>query len=139
MRGDGRTNAAHARGWIARGRDDAARLLRGLDHRHEQRLRTHVEQLLDHRDVRIDRPDHHMRRIGRERLELAQDGAHIVGRVLAVDQQPAEARGRGDFGGVIVGEREPQTDLRFASGQRPLESVDGHRDPGEVVSFAYKC
>ena len=45
--------------------------------------------------------------VGRDGLELAQDAAQAVGRVLPVDQQPVEAGTGADLGGVSVGQAHP--------------------------------
>jgi hypothetical protein len=43
--------------------------------------------------------------------------------MLAVEQQPVEVGGGADFGGVCVGQRKPQTDLRLLVCECKLEIV----------------
>jgi len=98
----------------------------GFDHRHHQRLGAAVEQLLDAGDVVVDGAHHRPHRVRRQGLQLGDDGAQIVGTVLAVDQQPVETGGGDDFGGVGIGQAEKEADLGFAGSQRALEGIEGH-------------
>ena len=68
-----------------------------LHHRNQQGLRADIEQLLDELDVARNRPHDRVRGIRRHRLQLSQDGPDIVGRVLAVDEQPIETGAGADF------------------------------------------
>ncbi len=86
--------AAHAPvtvGRIAHRRHGRARLLRALHHRDQQRLCADVEQAFDLHHVVPRRPHDRMRGIRRHRLQLRQRRLQLIGRVLAVDQQPVEA------------------------------------------------
>ncbi|MNI77633.1 hypothetical protein D3C73_1339400 [compost metagenome] len=62
-----------------------------LNHWDQQRLGTDVQQLLNHHRVVPRRAYHRLARIRRNRLQLAQHRLDIVGRMLAVDQQPIKA------------------------------------------------
>jgi hypothetical protein len=64
------------------------------------------------------------RRVARNHLQLRQDARDVVGRVLAVDQQPVEACPGADLGAVGAGQAQPQADLRALVGQGLLERVD---------------
>jgi hypothetical protein len=63
--------------------------------------------------------------VRRQRLQLRQHRAHVVRRVLGVDQQPVEAGAADDVSGVRVRQAEPQPDLRLRCAQPRLEGVDG--------------
>ncbi len=92
-----RSNAANPGRWITHRGDQLLRLLRAFNHGNQQRLRTDIEQLLDELDVARNRPHDGMHGIRRHGLQLREDGSDIVGRVLAVNQQPIEAGAGGDF------------------------------------------
>jgi hypothetical protein len=117
------TYAAHPLRRIAHRTHQLACLLRGFDHRHQQRRRADLQHLLDQRRVALRHPHDRMRGIGRHRLQDRQHRAQVVGAVLAVDQQPVEAGRGAQFGRVRVGQPEPQADLSLGRGQRSLEGV----------------
>ncbi|MNY26017.1 hypothetical protein D3C86_1598390 [compost metagenome] len=122
-------HAAHAERRIACGAHQRRRLLGGIDHRHQQGPGAHVQQLLDQRGLAGHGAHHGLGAVGRQRLQGLEDGAHVVGRVLAVDQQPVEAGRGGDFREVGRGGGHPQADLGLARGQGGLEGVvGGHRE-----------
>ncbi|MCY1426731.1 hypothetical protein D9M71_425570 [compost metagenome] len=119
------TDATDALGRIVHGAHQLLGLLGRLDHRHQQGLRADVEQLLDHHRVADRRPDHRLAGVGRDGLQLAEQAAQVVGRVLAVEQQPVETGVGGQLGAVRIGQADPQADLLFGA-QALLEGVDGH-------------
>jgi hypothetical protein len=94
-----------------------------LHKRKEQAARAGIEQALDqHRLV----PRHANHRLGAAADRGAQMRHHVdevIGRMLHVDEHPVEA-GTGDhLGGDRAGHTEPQSDLRLAGRQRPLETI----------------
>ena len=58
-------------------------------------------------------------------LRLLQDAAQVVGRMLAVDQQPVEAGPGADLRRIVIGESEPQADLGALLGDGLLEGIGG--------------
>ena len=56
-------------------------------------------------------------------LQLVEDALQAVRGVLAIDQQPVEARAGGDLAHGGVGQVEPVADLRALFKQRLLEGV----------------
>src|SRR5687767_10018396 len=64
-----------------------------------------------------------MRRIGRRGLQLRQQVLQIVGRVLAIEQDPVEAGSGDDLDRVVRRKARPQADLRPARLERALETV----------------
>jgi hypothetical protein len=94
-----------------------------LHERHEDVVEAGIEQALDLDGVVPRRP--HDRRAGAvlERHQLRDEGGDVVGRVLAVEQQPVEAGKAEDLGRDRVGERAPAADQRLAGAEAPLERV----------------
>ena len=94
------SHAADALRRVACGLHDGARLLGRVDHRHQNRLHTEIEVLLDQRRADMTMADRHAgnrvrSRVAGNRLQLRQDGVEIVGRVLAVisnQSKPAPAQ-----------------------------------------------
>ena len=73
----------------------------------------------------IDRAHDRARGIGGQHLQLLDDGGEVVGAVLAVDQQPVEAGGGHDFGGIAIGHAEEEPDLGLMGDQCALEWLSG--------------
>ena len=111
---------------ITHGADERFGLSSSFDHRHHQRLSAAVEQLLDAGNVVIDGAHYRPHRVRRQRLQLRDDRAQVIGAVLAVDQQPVETGRTDHFGGIGIGQAEEETDLGFTGGQGALEGVEGH-------------
>ena len=116
-------DAAHAARRIPHGRNEFARSLGRLHHRHQERLRADVEQLFDQRRFAGDDAYNRTHRIRRQRLQLRENQRHVVWPMFAVDQQPIEARRRADLRRVRIRKCEPHADLRAALAQRALEDV----------------
>ncbi|MNV57124.1 hypothetical protein D3C71_1494390 [compost metagenome] len=108
---------------ITGGSHRVTRLFCVLDHRDQQRLRTDVQQLLDHHRIIPCRTHHRMTRIRRDGLQLAQYRLYVVGRVFAVDQQPVETGPGQHFCAVAAAQPQPQANLRAFFLQRLFERV----------------
>ena len=108
-------DAAHAGRRIAGRGDRAARLVGGLHERHQEVVEAGVEQALDLDRVVPRRPDDRRAGAVLQRHQLRNEGRDVVGRVLAVEQQPVEAGDAEDLGGDRVGERAPAADQRLAA------------------------
>ncbi|KRA02324.1 hypothetical protein ASD71_09925 [Achromobacter sp. Root565] len=108
---------------IADRRHGGGGFLRGLDHGHQHRLRSRVQNLFDLHRVVPCRTHHGRDRIGGHGLQLGKGGVQRIGCVLAVDQQPVESGAGKDFRGIGAGQAGPQADLRFAVAQGLLERV----------------
>ena len=125
-------HAAHAFGRIARGAHQLPGLLGGVHHGYQQGLGADVQVLLDEGRVAHRHARHGVGRLraGRQGaggagdgLQLVQDGAQVVGRMFAINQQPVVAGARKHFCAVGVGQPEPQADLCLALGQGLFEGV----------------
>jgi hypothetical protein len=69
-----------------------------------------------------------------KRHQLRDEGRHVVGRVLAVEQQPVEAGEAEDLGRDRVGERAPAADQRLAGTERRLNEFGKARyGSGDVM------
>ncbi|MNJ74898.1 hypothetical protein D3C77_719010 [compost metagenome] len=82
-------------------------MLGGLHHGHQQGLGAYVQQLLDQHRVADRWADDRLRRVGRNGLQLGQQAVQVVGRVLAVQQQPVEASIGRQLGAVGIGQTQP--------------------------------
>ena len=135
-------HAAHAFGRIARGAHQLLGLLGGVHHGHQQGLHAQVQELLDEGGVPHWHPCDGVGWLRPRRqgaggagrtgycLQLVQDGAQVVGRVFAIDQQPVIAGARQDFCTVGVGQAEPQANLCLPLGHGLFETV------GRCLQFA---
>ncbi|MCY1424366.1 hypothetical protein D9M71_401060 [compost metagenome] len=123
--GQGAADAADAEGRIANGAYQFGGLLGRFHHGHQQGLGTDVQQLLDQHRVANGWADDRLGRVRRDGLKLGQQGAQIVGRMLAVEQQPVEARIGRQLCAVGIGKTEPEANLRLAGVEAGLERVDG--------------
>ena len=134
----GRRNAANAGRRIADRRDRAARLVGVLHIGHEDRLRADVEHALDQHGVVPGRPHDRRRGAARRCLQLRHQTGDLVRRVLAVEQDPVEARIGDDLGGDVAAQAAPQADLQLAGGDRLLEAVAGELHGG-LTRTARRC
>ncbi|MDT4869498.1 hypothetical protein FQZ97_1045300 [compost metagenome] len=100
-------------------------MLGGLHHGHQQGLGADIQQLLDQHRVADGRADDRLGRVGRDGLELGEQGAQVVGGVLAIQQQPVEAGVGRQLRAVGIGETQPEADLGVTGLQARLEVVDG--------------
>jgi hypothetical protein len=85
--------------------DQRARLLGGLDHRHQQRGRADLEHLFDQRGVTGGDTHDRVRRIGRDGLQHREHRPQVIGAVFTVDEEPVETGGRSvrRVNGVTIG------------------------------------
>lgn len=88
-----------------------------------RRLRSDVQQPLDHDGIAGRRPDHGLGRARVHRLELLENATQLVGGVLSVEHDPGKARPGDHLGDDIAAEASPQPDLALVCPQRRLESV----------------
>ena len=116
--------APDAVGRVARGADHQRGVLGRVHHGDEQRLRTHVQVLLDQRHVAHHRAYHRLHGVGRNSAQLVEHGAGVVGGVLAVEQQPVEAAAGQGFGHVGIGKADPAADDLLACLQGLFERID---------------
>ena len=84
----------------------------GVYHWHQQGQHAQIKVLLDQHLTYIAMAHGHARdgvrrRVGGNRLQLVQDGAQVVGRMLPIDQQPVETGPSAHLGGVRIGQAEP--------------------------------
>jgi len=108
---------------ISRRRHDRARLAGGFDHGNQKILDADFQVLLQQHGIAFRYADDRGRRIGRQYLQLRQDGTQIVGTVFAVQQQPVESGLGADLEAVGIAHRGPQADQPPAVGQRTLEGI----------------
>src|SRR6185436_12456801 len=91
-------DAANAVRRIPGGGYRTARLVRGLDERHEQALHAEVEEALEEDRIVPGRTHDRRGRARLHRLQLAVHVRELVGRVLGVEQQPVEPDAGDDLG-----------------------------------------
>jgi len=133
------SDAAHAFGRIAGVRHCAARLLRVLHERNQQRLRADIEQAFDHDHIVPRRPDDGC---GRRAGNRAEDVGHlrrIDRRVLGVDDQKIESGAAERFGCRGGSADQPRAVRRRTGSQRALERIDGHVHDGPSEHGALDC
>jgi hypothetical protein len=70
------------------------------------------------------RPPHGGAGAALQGLQLLQEHRHLVGRMLAVQEQPVEVRQPHEFGGDMAGHAHPETDEPF-TGQDALPETVG--------------
>ena len=116
-------HAAHALRRIARGRHGAARIGLGLDEGDQQVVEADIQHPLDLDRVIPRRPPHRRAGAGLQRLQLLQEHRHLVGRVLAVEQQPVEIGQPGQLGRDVAGHAHPESDEPLARQDALAETV----------------
>src|SRR5262249_35964825 len=82
------------------------------------------------------RPDHGLGRARGHRLELLQDAAELIGRMLGIEHDPGEAGGGYDLGDDIAAQAAPQPDLSPVCSERRLEAVTLHGPGGKRGAHA---
>ena len=115
-RSPGPGHAAHAALAVVLGVTHGLHQLRGLlggfDHGHQDVLCAEVQVLFDERGLTHRHSGHRVAdRVSGQGLQLGLDGAQVIGRVFAINDQPIEPGQGTDFGGVGTGQAHPQTDL----------------------------
>src|SRR5262245_30958503 len=117
-------DAADSRRRIAHGCHGTTGFLGILHVGHQDRLRADVEHALDQHSIVPRRPHNRGSGAARCGLQLREQARNLVGRVLAVEQDPIEAGIRHDLGRDVAGETAPQADLQAAGRNGVLERVD---------------
>ena len=111
---------------VAHGLHQLRGLLRGIDHGHQDVLRAQIQVLLDQRGVAHGHAAHRVAGgVSGQGLQLRLDAAQVIGRVLAVNDQPVKPCQRANFGAVGLGQAHPQADLRAFFFQRLFEQIHG--------------
>jgi hypothetical protein len=87
-------------------------------------LHAQIQVLLDDGAVAHRHPGHGVAGVGRQGLQLRQDGVQIIGRVFTVYQQPVKTGTRANLGAIGVRHAQPQADLRLPVVNGLLEGVD---------------
>jgi ABC-type microcin C transport system duplicated ATPase subunit YejF len=110
---------------IAHGLHTLRRLLGCIDHGDEQSLSTQIQILFDqggiaHRHPRYGVVDG----IGRNGLKLLLNALQIVGRMLAINQQPIKARHGAHLSAVTAGQAQPQANLGTVFSNGLFKTVD---------------
>ena len=116
--------------WVPRGAHQLQGLRGGVDHRGQQSLKAQIQELLDQHlghcaTALRNTPDGMAGREGRNRLQLLQQGARLGRGVFGVHQQPVKTRARADFGGITVGQAQPQANLGLLVLEGGFEGVNG--------------
>src|SRR5690606_6307582 len=103
--------------------DQFTRLLGRVDHGHQQIGGSHVQQLLDHPGLARYRANHG--RAGRrgDGLQLPEQGTEVIGRMLAIQQQPVKTAGSTHLGRIGVRHGHPEADLALAGLNGLLERI----------------
>lgn len=121
----------HWRAWSSLPARMPGGLGRRVHHGHQNGLHTQVEVLFDQRSLAHGYANHGVRTRARQRtggagngLQLPENRAQIVGRVLAVDHQPVIAGAGQNFSAIGVSQTQPQADLGLLVLQGLLEDVD---------------
>ena len=112
-------------GWVAHGLDHQRGLLGRVNHGHQQSLCAHIQILLDECHIALHGAHDGVHGVRRHGAQLFQHGAHIVGCVFAIEQQPIKAATGQGFGHIGVSEANPQTNLTLACFERVAECVFG--------------
>ena len=110
------SHAAHAAMaivlWVAHGLHQLRGLRGGVDHGHQDGLCAQIKVLFDERRFAHRHAAHRVAGgISGHGLQLGLDAVQVVGRVLAIDDQPVKPGQGADFGGVGAGQAHPQADL----------------------------
>ena len=106
-------NAANAMWRVAHGFDELHCLRAALNHRHKNRLYANIKNLHQHPCFANRYTCNNVRRRRRKRLEPRCQKRNVIGRVLAVQQQPIEARTVCNLGRASISQRQPEADLRL--------------------------
>src|SRR5438552_1199801 len=77
----------------------------------------------DERRIARGGADHGVHWVRRHGLQLCQDAARIIRRVLGVEREPVEPRGGEQLRHIGISQAYPQADLRAARTQRVFEGV----------------
>jgi hypothetical protein len=116
-------HAAHALRRIASGRHRATRVFLGFDERNQQVVEADVQQPLDLHRIVPGRPAHGGAGAALQGLQLLQEHRHLVGRMLAVQEQPVEIGQPHELGRDVAGHAHPESDEPFARQDALPETV----------------
>jgi hypothetical protein len=122
-------------GRVAHGARHQGGLFGRVDHGQQQGLRANVEVLLDEGHIALHGPHDGVHGVGGDGAKLLQHGAHVVGGVLTVEQQPVEAASGQGLGRVGVGQADPAADLCISRLERGFEGVVGNVHHGNGGAF----